>query len=87
MPDYKRVDIGFSKILKQEDMQLKENNPFRHLKNVWVSAEIFNLLGVRNTISYLWVKTVSNQDNAQGQFAVPNFLTGRRFNVRLSVKF
>ena len=87
MPDYKRVDIGFSKILKGEDSPLKENNPFRHFENIWVSAEIFNLLGVRNTISYLWVKTVSNQDNAQGQFAVPNYLTGRRFNVRLSVKF
>ena len=37
--------------------------------------------------SYLWVKTVSDQNNAQGQFAVPNYLTGRRFNVRLSVKF
>ncbi len=87
MPAYKRVDIGFSKILKREDSQLKDNNPFRFFRDSWISAEIFNLLGVRNTISYLWVKTVSNQDDVQGRFAVPNYLTGRRFNIRLSIKF
>jgi hypothetical protein len=87
MPDYKRVDIGFSKNLINNERIQNEKNPFRHLKNTWISLEIFNLLGVKNTISYLWIKTVSNQDNAQGQFAVPNYLTGRRINARLSINF
>jgi hypothetical protein len=48
---------------------------------------VFNLLGVRNVISYTWIKTVSNQDNVPGAFAVPNYLTGRRFNVKLTARF
>jgi hypothetical protein len=87
MHDYKRVDIGFSRIIRRRDTQLDKSPSTGQGRNFWISAEIFNLLGVRNTISYLWVKTVSNQDNIQGQFAVPNYLTGRRFNLRLSVKF
>jgi hypothetical protein len=87
MPSYKRVDIGFSKVLKREDSSLKEKNPFRHFRSIWLSAEIFNLLGVRNTASYIWIKTVSSQSYAPAAFAVPNYLTGRRFNVKLTTRF
>ncbi len=87
MPSYKRVDIGFAKVLKREEASLKDGNPFRHFKSIWISAEVFNLLGVRNVISYTWIKTVSNQDNIPGAFAVPNYLTGRRFNVSLTARF
>ena len=84
---YRRVDIGFSKILKKEGSILGENNPFRNFQTIWLSAEIFNLLGINNTISYLWVRTVSNQESIPGVFAVPNYLTGRRFNVKVTAKF
>jgi hypothetical protein len=87
MPSYKRVDIGFSKVLKKEEITLREGNPFRHFRSIWISAEIFNLLGSKNTASYLWVKTVSSQVDAQGTFAVPNYLTGRRFNISLTARF
>jgi hypothetical protein len=87
MPAYQRVDIGFSKQLKSTEQRLGPSNPFRFLKDAWISAEIFNLLGNRNTMSYLWLKTVTNEDNMQGQFAVPNYLTSRRFNVKLSISF
>ena len=87
MPPYKRVDIGLSKSLKQADRALSERNPFRFFHSIWLNAEIFNLLGVNNTISYLWVKTVFNQENMPGEFAVPNYLTSRRFNVRVTAKF
>ena len=87
MPSYKRVDIGFSKVLKREGRTLKDGNPFRHFRSIWLSAEIFNLLGVRNTASYIWVKTVSSQAYAPAAFAVPNYLTGRRFNIRLTARF
>lgn len=87
MRPYRRVDIGFSKVLKRENAQLGEKNPFRHFKNIWVSAEIFNLLGINNEASAIWVKTLTNQQGIPGSFAVPNYLTGRRFNVKLSAKF
>ncbi|KPK84128.1 MAG: TonB-dependent receptor, partial [Bacteroides sp. SM23_62_1] len=87
MPSYKRVDIGLSKSLIPPDKVLSERNPFRFFHSIWLNAEIFNLLGVNNTISYLWVKTVFNQESLPGEFAVPNYLTSRRFNVRITAKF
>ena len=87
MRPYRRVDIGFSKVLKRENARLGEKNPFRHFRNIWISAEIFNLLGINNEASYIWVRTLSNQQGIPGQFGVPNYLTGRRFNVKLSAKF
>jgi len=82
MPAYKRVDLGFTKILVDEKSNLGEHNFFRHFTNIWITAEVFNILGVNNTISYLWIKDIRNR-----QYAVPNYLTGRRINVKLTVKF
>ena len=82
IPDYRRVDIGFSAQLIKPDSELKEKNPLKHLKSMWVSLEVFNLLGINNTISYLWIKDVTNR-----QYAVPNFLTYRLINLKLVTKF
>ncbi|MNV42070.1 hypothetical protein D3C71_1337290 [compost metagenome] len=45
-------------------------------------AEVFNLLNIDNTVSYLWLKDLNNV-----QYAIPNYLTGRRFNLKLIIKF
>lgn len=82
LPAYRRVDIGFSKVLKAEGKEYKTKflNSF---ENMWVSLEVFNLLATNNTISYLWVKDVSTSR----EYAVPNFLTGRLLNLKLVAKF
>ncbi|MEQ8907970.1 MAG: TonB-dependent receptor [Vicingaceae bacterium] len=82
IPSYLRVDLGFSKQLLSEDAKLGPKNPLRHLNSVWLGVEVFNLLQRNNTLSYLWVRDVTNR-----QYAVPNFLTGRQINVRLQVTF
>jgi len=87
MPSYKRVDIGLSKSLKRAGPPSGEKKSLNFFKEIWINAEIFNLLDINNTISYLWVKTVFNQENLPGEFGLPNYLTGRRFNVRLSANF
>jgi hypothetical protein len=76
------VDIGFSVKLLDEDSDVKPTNPLRHLKTMWIGFEVFNLLGINNTISYLWIKDVNNR-----QYAVPNYLTYRLFNLKLITKF
>jgi hypothetical protein len=81
-PSYFRVDIGFSKELLSESRVVKKKNPMRYLHSLWLSAEVFNLLGRLNTVSYLWVKDVNNR-----QYAVPNELTRRMVNVKLIAKF
>lgn len=86
LPSYKRVDVGFSKMLKGSGDVLS-GSFFNNFKEIWFSAEIFNVIGINNTASYLWVKTVSNMDKIPGYFAVPNYLTSRRFNVKLTATF
>ena len=88
MPAYKRVDIGFSKVFKDENgNDSGKLKGAKWIKSLWVSAEIFNLLNINNTISYMWIQTVGNQENMSGRYAVPNYLTSRRLNVKLTVKF
>jgi hypothetical protein len=82
MPSYRRVDIGFSYQLIKEQKPLKISNPFHYIKSAWVGLEIMNLLQTNNTISYLWIKDVTNRE-----YAVPNYLTGRQLSVRLVLKF
>ncbi len=84
LPDYRRVDIGFSALLLDGS---KKERPaysfFRNLNSIWASLEVFNLLGIQNTLSYTWV-----QDQTSGKtFAVPNRLTTRLLNLRIIVKF
>jgi hypothetical protein len=81
MPSYRRVDLGFSKVIISPSNPMK-NNVFRHINDMWVSLEVFNLLNINNTISYFWVSSIQGD-----QFAVPNYLTDRKFNLKLTVKF
>ena len=82
LPDYKRVDLGFSVQLKEENKINKKYNPLKFTKSAWLSMEVFNLFDIDNTISYLWV-----QDTNGNQFGVPNRLTSRLINLKLHLKF
>lgn len=80
---YHRVDIGFSlKIWDESRKASRPKNPFRLTKASWISLEIFNLMQVQNEASRTWIKTIFAQ-----QFAIPNYLTGRRVNLRWRVEF
>lgn len=88
MPSYKRVDIGFSKVFKDDVGKGGTSlDKVKWIKGLWLSAEVFNLLNINNTVSYLWVQTVDNQENQSGLYAVPNYLTSRRINFRVTIKF
>ena len=82
MPSYRRVDIGSSFLLKDKNKLYSAKNIFRRVGDIWFSIEVFNLLDVSNTISYLWVTDVDNH-----QYAVPNYLTPRMLNAKLLVEF
>jgi len=90
MPSYKRVDIGFTAALKQEGKSAKSGffNAFRFVN---IGFDVFNLLGINNIISYNWITVVPNSSSVEstvnGQYAVPNRLSARRFNFRLTVGF
>ena len=82
MKSYQRVDLGFSKSLKNSQRTYSKNHMFYYLKEAWVSAEVLNVLDRGNVASYEWVTDYGNR-----QYAVENTLSGRRFNVKLSVNF
>ena len=82
MPPYRRVDIGFAYQIIKEGQTVSKHNPFHHLKDMFISIEVFNLLQVNNTVSYTWVTDVTNR-----QYAVPNYLTRRQLNLKLQMKF
>ena len=82
-PAYKRVDIGLSYALLQPRAAGEPRSGIAsRLKSVWLGVDVFNLLDISNVSSYYWVTDVNNI-----QYAVPNYLTRRQFNVRLSVEF
>lgn len=81
--EYHRVDIGFSALLYNESWKSKRPHHFLSFtRNTWLSLEVFNMLQVANVASNTWIKSVYNI-----QYAVKNFLTSRRINVRLKVDF
>jgi len=81
VPAYRRVDIGFSAVIKSANKESRFGwlNKF---ESIWVSAEVFNLLDINNTISYLWVSDITGR-----QYAVPNYLTARQINAKLILSF
>ncbi len=87
MKPYKRVDLGFSKVIISDKKNFKEGSFLNIFEDMWLSLEIFNLLDINNTISYMWIKTVNNQAGDASQYAVPNYLTSRRINLKLIAKF
>lgn len=82
-PAYKRIDIGFSYglLTPLADGRPRENF-WRHFKSIWLGLDVFNLLDISNVSSYYWVTDVNDI-----QYAVPNYLTRRQINVKLTVDF
>ncbi|HCC52019.1 MAG TPA: TonB-dependent receptor [Porphyromonadaceae bacterium] len=81
-PPYRRVDIGFSYQIAGGKDAIMDRPFFRNFKNIWLGFDVFNLFDIGNTNSYYWITDVYNE-----QYAVPNYLTGRQLNFRLSVDF
>lgn len=92
-PAYKRFDMGLSYKIIGSDEEAAEKrgltssyhgrtSGFGHnIRNMWVGLDAFNLVGIRNVNSYYWITDITNT-----QYAVPNYLTGRQFNVRLTIE-
>jgi hypothetical protein len=83
LPAYRRVDIGFSALLVDNNKNTRPYYSVWHkLKSMWLSVEVFNLLDIRNTISYTYVQDLSTART----YAAPNQLTNRLLNVKINVK-
>jgi hypothetical protein len=80
MPTYKRIDIGATYTFNAQTAKFMRAPSAKHVKQWAIQFEVFNLVGWRNVNSYFWVA-----DAYGAQWASPNYLTGRRFNLKVTV--
>jgi len=79
MPFYRRVDVGFSKLLTFRD---NETDSGKSLESLWLSVEVLNLIAANNVVSYSYLKDIYNVT-----YAVPNYLSSRLVNLRFIARF
>ncbi|MDR1370076.1 MAG: TonB-dependent receptor [Dysgonamonadaceae bacterium] len=79
---YRRVDIGLAyRMLSPEDV-LRDRQFWGFFKNIWLGVDVFNLLDIKNVSSYSWISDINSS-----RWAVPNYLTGRQINFKLTAEF
>jgi hypothetical protein len=91
IPSYKRFDIGFSALLFDKEKKEEKGKVLKKfaggMEKIWLSLEVFNLFGINNTVSYIWINGLDPRTGTFGQYAVPNYLSNRRINLRFKVDF
>ncbi|MFV8370185.1 TonB-dependent receptor [Flavobacterium sp. LB2R40] len=80
--DYRRVDVGFSKVFIDKTTVKKNTGWFKYFKELAIGLEIFNLFDNQNAITNTWVRDVYSKN----QYAIPNYMTTRVFNIKLTAK-
>ena len=80
--DYKRADLGISHIFVDADKKYPKNHWLHGFKDLSVGIEIFNLFNNQNSITNTWVRDVDSKQ----QYAIPNFMTSRVLNLKLSMR-
>lgn len=81
-PAYKRADIGLAYKIAGSDIGPRYSGRGSWIKGVWAGADCLNLLGMNNVCSYFWISDVSGTN-----YAIPNYMTGRQLNLRVTVEF
>jgi hypothetical protein len=80
MPMYKRIDLGATYVFNAQTAKFMRAESAKHVKQWTIQFEVFNLVGWKNVNSYFWV------EDAYGyKWASPNYLTGRRYNLKITV--
>jgi hypothetical protein len=80
--DYRRADIGFSYVLTDNNDKRPEGHWIKKFKDLSVGLEIFNLFNNQNAITNTWVRDVYTKN----QYGIPNYMTTRVFNVKLTAR-
>ena len=80
MPTYKRIDLGATYVFNAQTAKFMRATSAKHVKQWAIQFEVFNVVGWKNVNSYFWVADAYGQ-----QWASPNYLTGRRYNLKITV--
>lgn len=82
LPSYKRADVGFQFVVVDANKTF-DSGWKKAFKDLSFGVEIFNIFNNQNSITNTWVRDVYTKR----QFAIPNFLTPRVFNIRTTMRF
>ena len=80
--DYRRADVGFSYVLTEKNNERPDNHWLKKFKDLSVGFEIFNMFNNQNAITNIWVRDAYTKN----QYGIPNYLTQRVFNLKLSAR-
>ena len=80
--DYRRADVGFSYVLTERNNERREGHWLKKFQDLSIGFEIFNLFNNQNAITNTWVRDVYTKN----QYGIPNYMTTRVFNVKLTAK-
>ena len=82
MNDYRRADIGFSKVFIDNSTKVSNDSWLKNLKELSIGLEIYNLFDNQNAITNTWDRDVYSKN----QYAIPNYMTTRVFNIKLNAR-
>lgn len=80
--DYRRADVGFSYVFTEKNAQRPEKHWLKKFNDLSIGFEIFNMFNNQNAITNTWVRDVYTKS----QYGIPNYLTTRVFNLKISAK-
>ncbi len=81
--DYRRADLGVSYVVVDPNKRMRKGHFLNTFRELNIGIEIFNIFDNQNAITNTFVRDAASRR----QFAIPNFLTPRVFNVRVGMKF
>ena len=81
IPPYFRADWGNTINLTRFE-SIRRSRIGRFFSDLSVSIEVFNLFDYHNVVSFIWVADYTNL-----YYPVPNYLTARQLNIKLSATF
>ena len=80
--DYRRADVGFSYVLTERNNERPDGHWLKKFKDLSVGFEIYNLFNNQNAITNTWVRDVYTKN----EYGIPNYMTTRVFNIKLTAK-
>ncbi|WP_413514010.1 carboxypeptidase-like regulatory domain-containing protein [Myroides odoratus] len=80
--DYKRADIGFNYVFK-DDTVGQSSNWLQGIDHLQIGIEVYNVFNIANAITNTWIRDLSTNN----EYAIPNFMTNRTFNLKVALAF
>lgn len=80
--DYRRADVGFSYVFTEKNNEKPDGHWLKKFNDLSLGLEIFNIFNNQNAITNTWVRDAYTKN----QYGIPNYMTTRVFNVKLTAR-